>query len=50
MSEAFLDLGRQRGATPYMTLLAGFHALLHRYSGQDDLVVGAPSPAAPAAS
>ena len=26
-----------------MTLLAGFAALLHRYSGQDDLVVGTPA-------
>jgi non-ribosomal peptide synthetase component F len=25
-----------------MTLLAGFKALLARYSGQDDLLVGAP--------
>ena len=41
VSRALLDLGRRRGATPYMTLLAGFQALLHRHSGQDDLVVGA---------
>ncbi len=39
-SRAFLDLGRRRGATPYMALLAGFQALLHRYSGQDDVIVG----------
>ncbi|MFL6234239.1 MAG: condensation domain-containing protein, partial [Thermoanaerobaculia bacterium] len=38
---AFLDLGRRQGATAYMTLLAGFQALLHRYSGQDDILVGA---------
>jgi amino acid adenylation domain-containing protein len=35
-------LGRERGATPYMVLLAVFHILLHRYSGQDDIVVGVP--------
>ena len=35
-------LGRQRGATPFMTLLAGFAALLVRYTGQTDLVVGVP--------
>ncbi|MER7769861.1 amino acid adenylation domain-containing protein [Kitasatospora sp. NPDC096140] len=28
------------GATLFMTLLAGYTALLHRYSGQDDIVVG----------
>lgn len=28
------------GVTPYMLLLAAFQALLHRYSGQEDLVVG----------
>ncbi|MBD0692610.1 non-ribosomal peptide synthetase [Streptomyces sp. CBMA123] len=30
----------EAGATLFMTLLAGYTALLHRYSGQDDLVVG----------
>ena len=30
------------GASLYMVLLAGFDALLHRYSGQDDVVLGAP--------
>src|SRR5882724_8750712 len=33
---------RERGATPFMTLLAAFQALLHRYSGQDDVAVGSP--------
>jgi amino acid adenylation domain-containing protein len=33
-------LGRDRGATLFMTLLAGFQAMLSRYSGQDDIVVG----------
>ncbi|HEY2292124.1 MAG TPA: amino acid adenylation domain-containing protein [Thermoanaerobaculia bacterium] len=36
-------LGRERGATPYMTLLAAFCALLHRYTHQDDLLVGSPT-------
>ncbi|HEU4361428.1 MAG TPA: amino acid adenylation domain-containing protein [Mycobacterium sp.] len=35
-------IGRAAGATPYMTLLAAYAALLQRYSGQDDLVVGSP--------
>ncbi|HEY9420021.1 MAG TPA: amino acid adenylation domain-containing protein, partial [Thermoanaerobaculia bacterium] len=35
-------LGRRQGATPFMVLLAGFQALLQRYSGQDDVLVGSP--------
>ncbi len=36
------QLGRRYGATPFMTLFAGFLALLYRYTGQDDLLVGTP--------
>ncbi|HEX3529757.1 MAG TPA: non-ribosomal peptide synthase/polyketide synthase, partial [Thermoanaerobaculia bacterium] len=36
-------LGRRSGATLFMTLLSAFGALLHRYSGNDDLVVGTPT-------
>jgi amino acid adenylation domain-containing protein len=32
----------QRGATPFMVLLAGWKALLYRLSGQSDVVVGTP--------
>ena len=35
-------LGRAEGATLFMVLLAAFHALLARYSGQPDFAVGAP--------
>ncbi|HVR95834.1 MAG TPA: amino acid adenylation domain-containing protein, partial [Thermoanaerobaculia bacterium] len=35
-------LARREGATLFMALLAGFQALLARYSGQDDLAVGSP--------
>jgi amino acid adenylation domain-containing protein len=35
-------LARRGGWTPFMTLLAGFQALLARWSGQDDVVVGSP--------
>ena len=35
-------LGQRHDATLYMTLLAAFQALLHRYSGQDDVAVGSP--------
>jgi amino acid adenylation domain-containing protein len=33
-------LARRHGTTPFMTLLAGWAAVLSRLSGQDDLVVG----------
>lgn len=36
------EVGRDAGATPYMTLFAAYAALLHRYSGQDDLLIGSP--------
>ncbi|MBZ4423401.1 condensation domain-containing protein, partial [Myxococcus sp. RHSTA-1-4] len=35
-------LARQHDATLFMVLLAAWQMLLHRYSGQDDLVVGSP--------
>jgi amino acid adenylation domain-containing protein/thioester reductase-like protein len=38
--DALRDLGRSRGATIFMVLLAAFKVLLHRYSGQDDILVG----------
>ncbi|TDR40687.1 AMP-binding enzyme, partial [Tahibacter aquaticus] len=37
-------LARQQAATLFSVLLAGYQALLHRYAGQDDIVVGAPMP------
>jgi len=42
LTAALNDLGRQRGATLFMTLLAAFATLLHRYTGQDDLLIGSP--------
>lgn len=33
-------LSQKQGATLYMTLLASFHALLHRYTGQDEILLG----------
>ena len=41
-STAIKTLSRQEDATLFMTLLAAFQTLLARYSGQDDIVVGAP--------
>ncbi|HEY2136641.1 MAG TPA: amino acid adenylation domain-containing protein [Xanthobacteraceae bacterium] len=36
------DLSQQEDCTLFMTLLAGFVTVLHRYTGQDDIVVGSP--------
>lgn len=33
---------RREGVTPFMTLLAAFHVLLGRYTGQEDFAVGTP--------
>ncbi|HVR99547.1 MAG TPA: amino acid adenylation domain-containing protein, partial [Thermoanaerobaculia bacterium] len=37
------DLGRREGATLFMVLVAAFQALLRRYTGQDDVLVGTPA-------
>jgi len=42
LSRGVEALGRRRGATLFMTLLAAFDALLWRWSGQEDLVLGFP--------
>ena len=34
------ELSRKEGVTLFMTLLAAFQTLLHRYTGQEDIVVG----------
>ncbi|HEX8150919.1 MAG TPA: amino acid adenylation domain-containing protein, partial [Pyrinomonadaceae bacterium] len=36
-------LARAEGATLYMTLLAAWQVFLHRYTGQEDLLVGTPT-------
>jgi amino acid adenylation domain-containing protein len=40
--ERLEELSRNHRVTLFMTLLAGFKTLLHRYTGLDDLVVGCP--------
>ncbi|TMC82373.1 MAG: non-ribosomal peptide synthetase, partial [Chloroflexi bacterium] len=40
LTRALKALSRQEGVTLYMTLVAAFQILLHRYSGQDDIVIG----------
>lgn len=36
------DLAKREGATPFMVLLAAFQALICRYTGQTDLLIGSP--------
>jgi amino acid adenylation domain-containing protein len=36
------EFGRARDVTPYVVLLAAFQVLLHRYTGQEDILVGSP--------
>ncbi len=37
------NLSRQEGVTLFMTLLGAFQTLLHRYTGQTDILIGSPS-------
>ncbi|SDD79109.1 non-ribosomal peptide synthase domain TIGR01720/amino acid adenylation domain-containing protein [Paenibacillus sp. CF095] len=41
-SEGLKRLAAENGATLYMVLLAAYKVLLHKYSGQEDVVVGTP--------
>ncbi|HEY3778291.1 MAG TPA: amino acid adenylation domain-containing protein [Rhizomicrobium sp.] len=40
LTAALKSLSRQEGVTFYVVLLAAFKALLHRYSGQEDIIIG----------
>ena len=40
LTQALKTLSQQYGVTLFMTLLAAFQTLLHRYTGQDDIAVG----------
>ena len=40
LAESLAELGRRRGATLFMVLLAAFQVLLHRWAEQDDIVIG----------
>ncbi len=42
LSAKLEELARREGVTLYMALLAAFDVLLHRHTGQDDIVVGTP--------
>ncbi|MGZ4112976.1 MAG: condensation domain-containing protein, partial [Tumebacillaceae bacterium] len=42
LAESLVKLAEQEGATMYMVALAVFKALMYRYTGQTDLLVGSP--------
>jgi len=42
LTKALKALSRREGVSLFMTLLAAFETLLHRYSWQEDIVVGTP--------
>lgn len=42
LSEALISLSRRHKVTLFMLLLACYYTLLYRYTGQEDIVVGAP--------
>jgi len=44
LAQSLKDLGRREGATLFMILLAGLVSLLHRYTGQEDIIVGTLAP------
>ena len=43
LTQALKALSQREGSTLYMTLLAAFQTLLHRYTHQDDILVGSPA-------
>jgi hypothetical protein len=43
LTEKLKAVARDHGATLYMLLLASFQMLLHRYTGQEDILVGSPA-------
>ncbi|WP_392531410.1 amino acid adenylation domain-containing protein [Nostoc sp. C117] len=42
LSTSLTELSRQEGVTLFMTLLAAFGTILHRYTGQEDILIGSP--------
>ncbi len=43
LTQGLQELAQTEGATLYMTLLAAFQVLLHRYTNQEDILVGSPT-------
>ncbi len=42
LTQALKTLSRRKEVTLFMTLLAAFHALLYRYTGQQDIIIASP--------
>jgi amino acid adenylation domain-containing protein len=42
LTTSLLALSQRESVTLFITLLAGFKTLLHRYTGDDDIIVGSP--------
>lgn len=42
LMNAIQVLSQREGTTPFMTCLAAFKALLYRYTGQEDILIGSP--------
>ena len=42
LSGQIREIARSEGVTQFMLLAAAFNVLLHRYSGQEDILIGAP--------
>lgn len=42
LTQRIHQLAQKQGGTVFMVLLSSYYALLHRYSGQDDIIVGSP--------
>lgn len=42
LSASLKELSHQQGVTLFMTLLAAFGIILHRYTGQEDILIGSP--------
>lgn len=43
LTRAVRTLGQREDVTPFMIFLSAFNVLLHRYSGQDDIIIGSPT-------
>ncbi len=44
LADTLRQFSRQQNGSMFTTLLSAYSILLHRYSGQDDIIVGAPMP------
>jgi amino acid adenylation domain-containing protein/non-ribosomal peptide synthase protein (TIGR01720 family) len=43
LTQALKTFSQEHSSTPFMTLLAAYQVLLHRYTGQEEILVGCPT-------